>query len=463
MFKFGGIRSEMLTSWLTITVILTASANPGRGAPGRSSLTVAPTCRINGQPQAELTLGCGDGEKTGEVRRWHTPFGGLQTSGVHTQLDPVFMNQDGSLVIPNSSFLHSGLYYCLLQHTEGAALWPYELHVHLHPQLHDFEQGSSCAALRVRRNTGSAEEAEVSDEAFAGAVSASVVLTFVLGFSAGALNRNGVLRCLRAVSRRLCSCRKRRSRSDTPDGGPQFNMSTVPSAHQRSSDSEDETASGSANPDMDRTISSTNSPPPPVKPRRSFQLHLDQKKAGAAYLEGCEYMKVKSKKKERRVEEIEENDEEVKEEECPSEGGGSVSETGDGSGEEKEVSDVEEGMDEDAAARQRCMEEESGGESERSCRGSEDERNSKNEETTADVTEEASARRRVIRLYQYDDDGQKYGHLPKATGEDAGPAPRFKQRSLSLTRLNAIMAAASAGPLDNREDGEETPRFQMDI
>lgn len=59
-------RSEMLTSWLTITVILTASADPGRGAPGQSSLTVAPTCRINGHPQAELTLGCGDGEQTGE-------------------------------------------------------------------------------------------------------------------------------------------------------------------------------------------------------------------------------------------------------------------------------------------------------------------------------------------------------------------------------------------------------------
>ncbi|KAF6732374.1 hypothetical protein FQA47_017890 [Oryzias melastigma] len=461
MFQFGGIRSEMLTSWLTITVILTASADPGRGAPGQSSLTVAPTCRINGHPQAELTLGCGDGEKTGKVQRWHTPFGDLQTSGVHAGLDPVFMNQDGSLVIPNSSLLHSGLYYCLLQHTEGTALWPYELHVDFHPELEDFEQGSSCAALRVRRNTGFAEEAEVSDEVFAGAVSASVVLTFVLGFSAGALNRNGVLRCLQAVSRRLCSCRRRRS--GTPDGGPQFNMSTVPSPHQRSSDSEDETASGSANPDMDRTISSTNSPPPPVKPRRSFQLHLDQKNSGAAYLEGCEFIKVKNKKSERRVEEIEENDEEVKEEECPSDGGGSVSETEDGCSEEKE-----EGMDEDAAAHERCLEEEhqdeeSGGESGRSRTESEDERSSKNEETTTDVTEEASARRRVIRLYQYDDDGQKYGHLPMTTGEDAGPAPRLKQHSLSLTRLNAIMAAASAGPLDNREDSEETPRFQMDI
>lgn len=130
----------------------------------------------------------------GRVQRWHTPFGGLQTPEVHTERVPVFMNQDGSLVIPNSSALHSGLYYCLLQHTEGTALWPYDLR--FDPELADSEQGSSCAALRERRSPAFAEEAQVSKSVFAGAVSASVVLTFVLGFSAGALNRNGVLRCL---------------------------------------------------------------------------------------------------------------------------------------------------------------------------------------------------------------------------------------------------------------------------
>lgn len=55
---------------------------------------------------------------------------------------------------------------------------------------------------------------------------------------------------------------------------------------------------------------------------------------------------------------------------------------------------------------------------------------------------------RVIRLYQYDDDGQLYSHVPQPAPAEPGPAPRLQQRSISLTRLSTIMAAAWAGPLD---------------
>lgn len=73
-------------------------------------------------------------------------------------------------------------------------------------------------------------------------------------------------------------------------------------------------------------------------------------------------------------------------------------------------------------------------------------------------------RSRVIRLYHYDDDGQRYCHLPEPTPDEPGPAPRLRHRSVSLTRLSAIMAAASAGPLDTRETGgEDRPHFQMEI
>ena len=56
-------------------------------------------------------------------------------------------------------------------------------------------------------------------------------------------------------------------------------------------------------------------------------------------------------------------------------------------------------------------------------------------------------RSRVIRLYQYDDEGHRYSHLPSPASIEVDPAPRLKQRSLSLTRLSSIMAAATAGPL----------------
>lgn len=71
---------------------------------------------------------------------------------------------------------------------------------------------------------------------------------------------------------------------------------------------------------------------------------------------------------------------------------------------------------------------------------------------------------RVIRLYQYDDEGQRYSHVPQPPADEPGPAPRLQQRSISLTRLSAIMAAASAGPLDTRDNERgESSHFQMEI
>lgn len=109
------------------------------------------------------------------------------------------MHHDGSLVLHNTSTLHSGLYYCLLQHTDGTTLWPYQLQVsHDNKEYSKYEQHSSCGAFRFRRDVGSDAERQdvVSDGQFAGAVAASVLLTFVFGFSAGALSRTHVLRCI---------------------------------------------------------------------------------------------------------------------------------------------------------------------------------------------------------------------------------------------------------------------------
>lgn len=102
------------------------------------------------------------------------------------------MQHDGSLVLPNSSIVHSGLYYCLLRHRQGATLWPYELHIGHH------QQGSGCAGISFSATAGPQEDQVdgLSDEQFAAAVAASVLLTFVVGFSAGALTRTQVLRCV---------------------------------------------------------------------------------------------------------------------------------------------------------------------------------------------------------------------------------------------------------------------------
>ncbi|KAJ8280447.1 hypothetical protein GJAV_G00054670 [Gymnothorax javanicus] len=60
-----------------------------------------------------------------------------------------------------------------------------------------------------------------------------------------------------------------------------------------------------------------------------------------------------------------------------------------------------------------------------------------------DASKEGATRpskRRVIKLYNYDEEGIRYSHLRAAEDESE---PRTRQRTLSLTRLSAIMASAS--------------------
>ncbi|TKS80586.1 hypothetical protein D9C73_014688 [Collichthys lucidus] len=491
-------------------------------------MTVAPTCRVKGHPEAELTLNCGDGKIAGVVQYWHTPFGDLQPPAFHSELDHVFMHSDGSLVVPNTSILHSGLYYCLLQHTEGTTLWPYKLHVGHDNQKNqedsEHEQPhSSCGAFRFRRDVGSEAERQqgVSDEQFAGAVAASVLLTFVVGFSAGALSRTRVLRCLRAITTRLPSLQKQRCQTAACDS--EVNMTDVPPERDRK-DSEADTS----------THSATSSPP--AKPQRSFrhkqQQQEEERQETTAYLEGCDHTKEERRREEVAEGSLEEQNkacDEVTEEEEErmfylSEDGGSQTETDEGecseereerdgreSKEEKEVEErseeggdrrgsveevggnkekgsdekegwkeekeVEEERSEQREDRRESMEEregeDEGGDEETDSCSEDDETGSQEQEDkikrgTTEEEEPASPTprpaHRIIRLYQYDDDGQRYAHLPEPAPTEPRPGPRLRQRSISLTRLSAIMAAASAGPLDEREGGkEERTHFHMEI
>ncbi|XP_039644453.1 uncharacterized protein LOC120551249 [Perca fluviatilis] len=272
--------SKMLTRWLTFTAFLAASANPERAGIGRAAAAVAPTRGVKGRPGEELTLNCGDGTDAGEVQYWHTPFGDVQPSGFHSELDPVFMHPDGSLALPNSSVLHSGLYYCLLQHAEGATLWPYQLHVGPEDlERPEYRQGD---AFRFGRDVGSVEErqaADVSEGQFAAAVAASVLLTFVLGFSAGALARTHVLRCLGAVATRLRSPRKRCQTDKRDHGSTGVTVTTLSATH--GADQAFEMA--------------TTTTPPPNKPQRSFRQKRQEETT--ADLEGCDHGKDGEKEK----------------------------------------------------------------------------------------------------------------------------------------------------------------------
>ncbi|XP_037123764.1 uncharacterized protein LOC119132516 isoform X2 [Syngnathus acus] len=373
----------MLARCFMVITFLAVSTCPGiSGRP--NVLMVAPTIRVDGHPQAVVTIKCGDGGKAGVVVYWHTPFGPFHSPGLHTELNPIHMRQDGSLVVHNLSDLHQGLYYCLLQHDDrGSTLFPYELHM----QAKDGERGP-----RSRRALGKQEA--VSDEVFVAAVTTAVLLTFVFGFSAGALSRTPLLRCLRAITKRRRSPRQRR---------PDITMTTLTNCP--------------SSPSSPSPSSSSSSLCPPAKPQRSFRDKRSQDEKGednpaAAYLETCDHV----------------DDEK-----------GRIALRGGSKGEE--------------GRRWRSMEEEKhdgmmeknekeDGDENIISQSSQSDNDNQNQEVESFPRPRLS---RVIRVYQYDQDGRRYSHLPDP---EPGPTARTKQRSISLSHLNAIMDAASAGPMD---------------
>lgn len=276
---------------------------------------------------------------------------------------------------------------------------------------------------------------------------------------------------------------------------------------------------------VETTISSTASSPP-TKPQRSFRNKLHDKQENTAYLEGCDHMDEEKRTEEvvagRSLEERNkgcDGETEKEEEEVQFyllEDGGGQSETGEDKCSEGEEKDGRESTEETKEWGQEQKVEEKGEQEKRNKDGgegkmkseeevggnkekgrdekmevekgwSEKKEDGENKSREMDICSETGSKKhnavkseiigetvsspprpgrrsRIIRLYQYDDEGQRYCHLPEPTPDEPGPAPRLKHRSVSLTRLNAIMAAASTGPLHTRETGgEEKPHFHIEI
>ncbi|XP_068440134.1 high mobility group nucleosome-binding domain-containing protein 5 [Clinocottus analis] len=282
-----------------------------------------------------------------------------------------------------------------------------------------------------------------------------------------------ITRCLGAVTRRLQSPWQQRCRTEVI-------MTSLPSMYDNQ-----------AQDDNNSATTETTTTPPPIKPQRSFrQKHQEDagrhRQDATAYLEGSDHMEEEEeaggsqKERNRRcdVEEetesggfyledrgsqsededkcseaVEEKDGESEEENEWWRQRGEVDRSKEEGGERSESADEEKGRDQE-------------GVKDREKRREDGETGRSKQEVEGDVSSAPGRRSRVIRLYQYDEDGRRYDHLPEATAAaEPRPAPRLKQRSMSLSRLSAIMAAASAGPLDRRESGrgEERPRFHMEI
>ncbi|KAL0973104.1 hypothetical protein UPYG_G00199020 [Umbra pygmaea] len=366
---------------------------------GVVSLTIGQISSVKVHPGKCLILPCNNTRHAGVIPYWHTPFGRVQNSSLHVnQLDVVAMQQNGSLQI-NFSPYHSGLYYCLLKAGIRTTLTPYFL-------IASGQQEHVVNPRRVRSVMSEDNHAVVSDTLFASAVAASVVVTFVIGFSFGALSRTLLDRCVTWV-RSLGQGRRKHGetfsvafRKDVEhDGCPSVGAITIENL--RCS--------------------------PPAKPQRSFRSKRSEE--GTAYLERCDQGIVQEKNEREMAEQTDWEESER-----------------DG---EKKRSEIEEseGLKEGSEERRENQKE-----------GEEDGCGSDSidsEPASVGITDggqeacpplQPARQRRVIRLYQYDDEGHRYGHLPKPDPMDHSTSTS-RQRSLSLTRLHTIMAAA-ASPLD---------------
>ncbi|XP_041920576.1 leucine-rich repeat transmembrane neuronal protein 3 [Alosa sapidissima] len=77
----------------------------------------------------------------------------------------------------------------------------------------------------------------------------------------------------------------------------------------------------------------------------------------------------------------------------------------------------------------------------------------------APVAPRPTARRsRVIKLYNYNEDGEHYSHIRDPEGEDIDRVPQPKQRTRSLIRLNAIMSSVETPALSTNTG----PQVQSD-
>lgn len=228
---------------------------------------------------------------------------------------------------------------------------------------------------------------------------------------------------------------------------------------------------------VDTTTSSPASSPP-VKPQRSFRHKREEQLETAAY-------PGEEAGREGGGSQDETDGEECSEDREWKDGGLSREEEKERRQEEEEEADVQENETNEDGEQSRGSEEAAGGDKEKrrgdekregeGCRDEQEgddveeaRREEDSQQSSTDTDDETGGktqggggeappcpvrRSRVIRLYQYDEDGQRYCHLPDPAPNDPEPPPRARQRSVSLTRLNAIMAAATAGPLVRRETG----------
>ncbi|KAL2076570.1 hypothetical protein ACEWY4_027827 [Coilia grayii] len=315
------------------------------------NLRVHTTVNLNGVLGKSLTIPCGD-NYNGMVKYWKTPDRWLRTQISCDSYSELRCFCNGSLTILNFSCQNSGLYYCFLQDNHERVIVPYR--VLILGNCH-----SSLPKSRLTREVKVNSQDTVSDSHFIGAVTSSVLVTFLGGLTLGAFSRPCLTSCAQKAKSRFR--RPSRKRCRTPEATNQISMETSPSG-----------LANFVNGIPSDGDASSMTPSPPAKAPRSFRSKLKQEES-----------------------------------EHPKGGDGSQ----DGSS--------------DTAPAHGDQEIEPAGE---------------NLPPHDQAPPRPARRSRVIKLYNYDEEGQPYSHIKEPEGATES-APRPKQRTRSLNRLSAIMSS----------------------
>ncbi|XP_018591665.1 uncharacterized protein LOC108924643 [Scleropages formosus] len=375
----------------------------------RVPLGVSALVTVRLPEEGPLTLPC-----PGQRLSWYTPFGRWENSSVQDSRAPVVLMSNGSLRISQPSCHHTGLYYCLLQESGGNRILPYRL-IQAAP--------SWAAGLRTRKRRGAQAYGDaVPQGQFEAAVTVSVVITFLAGFSLGALSRSFLERCFHRLRAKRAAVT-----------GPRVSIYSLPVRYKRATSQKAPPANSSSSPPQSMALPPGSLAPPTKAPR-----NIRNREAEIWDCEGAADTAAKAGG--------------TCGEKCPPLGGQNRK------ADSSDESDITAEVGSCKATSESPQ-----------CAGSHPQQPHAFVEPNARTT-----RRRVIKLYHYDEDGNPYSYVKDTESQSA---PSTRQRSLSLTRLNAIMAAATVTdftrvpppppPQDSastdREPSDDTPVFELSI
>ncbi|XP_048121241.1 uncharacterized protein LOC125308722 isoform X2 [Alosa alosa] len=428
-------------AWLTDTVLCQGIGTLRREI---APLRVHKTVTLTGAPGQSLMIPCRDKYHGGMIKYWKTPVGWLTSRNSCHSYSGMKCHCNGSLTIVNISCRHSGLYYCFKEDSHERVLFPYRV-------LALGTCQNPMPKSRLPRELTVDSQDTVSHSHFVAAVTSSVLVTFLGGFALGAFSRSHVITCLQKTKSRLRLKRGERRRT-SGDNTDQISMETSPSGF---------TSFG----DGDAPITT---PSPPAKAPRSFRSKREQPEDSTPP-KGCDNVVDSNSAIPVSVDqETPETDLQQEPPETDLQQGdpetGSNSVIPANTDQEPTETDLQPEPPETDLQQEPPETDLQQGDPETGS-NSVIPANADQEPTETDLQPKApvaprpTARRsRVIKLYNYNEDGEHYSHIRDPEGEDIDRVPQPKQRTRSLIRLNAIMSSVETPALSTNTG----PQVQSD-